>query len=177
MAGNMDAIIRDFISKFKQETASDTEKTLIRGIVDISAALEDQHKLVVDTRRQVLEVKAELKRLNTILARDMKLIAELANGKVQATSEEKVLSPEEKFLQLKNKFKDSVIADKTINDMEFSTRTMWLLKRSNLKTAQNILNTSEADLLRIPQFGVGTLREVRNVLKANGYQIPTNWRQ
>ena len=65
-----------------------------------------------------------------------------------------------------------------IDDLWQSPRTLSVLKRSNIEYVGDLVQKSEQELLRTPNFGRRSLNEVKEVLTSMGLdlgmQIP-NW--
>lgn len=59
----------------------------------------------------------------------------------------------------------------TLADMEISNRARNTLERSGCKTAADVARMSERELLRLPNFGRISLREVKEVLGLMGLSI------
>jgi len=53
---------------------------------------------------------------------------------------------------------------KSINDMNFSARTLSALKENKFKTAGNISKKSESDLLEMPKMGAVSVKEIKKEL-------------
>ncbi len=67
--------------------------------------------------------------------------------------------------------------EKTIGELfgdTFSARTLNCLRNDNFKTLADLLDRSQADLLRIPNFGQISLSEVKEGLAKMGHRLRPN---
>jgi len=90
---------------------------------------------------------------------------------------EHVVSPQEKtgpVLEVK------ITPQSQIWELELSMRADNCLREEKIETVGDLLKYSEANLLRIPRLGLKTIKEIRDVLRANGLflseqGIPFDW--
>mgnify|MGYP005851610699 CR=1 FL=1 len=66
---------------------------------------------------------------------------------------------------------DGQAADERIEEMEFSVRTFNCLKRSNILTIGDLVQTNETELMQIKNFGNKSLNEVRTKLAHRGLAL------
>lgn len=62
----------------------------------------------------------------------------------------------------------AVPVDGPIESLKFSVRTYNCMRYANINTISDLIGYSDAQLLSIPHFGKGCLKEVREVLQAKG---------
>src|ERR1700682_473792 len=55
--------------------------------------------------------------------------------------------------------------DRSVNELELSTRAFHCLKRANIRTIRELTAASELDLLRRKNLGSKTLEEIKSVLR------------
>jgi hypothetical protein len=61
--------------------------------------------------------------------------------------------------------------DVEVTELEFSVRTLNCFCNEGIRTIRDIITKSEADLLRIPNFGRKTLHEVKELLGLFGLEL------
>jgi len=71
----------------------------------------------------------------------------------------------------KRKTRKSQILDTPITDFELSVRSRNCLKKMNIITIGDLLNTTEAELLSYKNFGETSLREIKNLLESKGLHL------
>jgi len=59
-----------------------------------------------------------------------------------------------------------------IRELGLSVRTFNCLNNDNLKTLGELVQRSEIELMRIPNLGRLSLKEIKEVLQRKGYRIP-----
>ena len=62
---------------------------------------------------------------------------------------------------------------KSINELELSVRSMNALKYQNILYVEDLVEKTEGELLRQPNFGRKSLNEIREVLKMTGSRLGT----
>lgn len=80
--------------------------------------------------------------------------------KIKATAMEKKVEKETKTIK-----KEEKPEDKSITELNFSTRTFNALDRAKIRKITDLISHSEAELLELPGFGQTALEEVKKALK------------
>ena len=62
---------------------------------------------------------------------------------------------------------------KSVNELELSVRSMNALKYQNILYVEDLVEKTEGELLRQPNFGRKSLNEIREVLKMTGSRLGT----
>ena len=62
---------------------------------------------------------------------------------------------------------------KSVNELELSVRSMNALKYQNILYVEDLVEKTEGELLRQPNFGRKSLNEIREVLKMTGNRLGT----
>lgn len=64
-----------------------------------------------------------------------------------------------------------VPSDSHIKVLNLEVRTFNFLTRAGITTVSEVINRSEEQLLSIPNFGDGSLRDLKNALSRHGYSL------
>lgn len=65
---------------------------------------------------------------------------------------------------------ETAAANMTLDDLKLSVRTLNALKRANINTVEQVMGTSNADLLGLRNFGQKSLDELKDALAGHGIQ-------
>ena len=65
---------------------------------------------------------------------------------------------------IKDKLGDRDPLDIGVEELEFSVRALNCFKNEGIRTVRDLVVLTEAELLRVPNFGRRTLREVKEIL-------------
>lgn len=65
---------------------------------------------------------------------------------------------------IKDKLGDRDPLDIDVEELEFSVRALNCFKNEGIRTVRDLVVLTEAELLRVPNFGRRTLREVKEIL-------------
>ena len=71
----------------------------------------------------------------------------------------------------KKKTRKNQILETPISDFELSVRSRNCLKKMNIETIGDLLNTTEADLLSYKNFGETSLREIKVILESKNLHL------
>ena len=61
--------------------------------------------------------------------------------------------------------------DVRVDELELSVRTMNCLKSEGVRTIQDLITKSEVELIRAPNFGRKSLKEVKEILRPFGLHL------
>jgi len=63
------------------------------------------------------------------------------------------------------------VLDRSVDDLELSVRSYNCLKNANIQTIRDLVQKTEAEMLRTKNFGRKSLNEIRDILKEMGLQF------
>lgn len=72
---------------------------------------------------------------------------------------------------IKDKLGDRDPLDIGVEELEFSVRALNCFKNEGIRTVRDLVVLPEAELLRVPNFGRRTLREVKEILAVFNLQL------
>lgn len=82
---------------------------------------------------------------------------------------------EKHIAELTNDFylipKEVIFELSSIEDLKFSNRTLWLLKRNGINTIKELLEYSEYDILNFHGCGDFIIKEIKNVLDCHNLNL------
>lgn len=77
-------------------------------------------------------------------------------------------------MKMKNNELDNILAT-SIYEVGFSQRVVNALTYAELKSIKDIVKLTEGQLLRVPNFGMDSLKEVKRYIEKNGLVIGKNY--
>jgi DNA-directed RNA polymerase alpha subunit len=97
------------------------------------------------------------------LFNERKILYETLN-KIKSTIKNQIYDLENKIV------KDPIFGVK-VDELELSLRSMNCLKNNNIVYIGDLVGCSDGELLRSPNFGKKSLREVKEILKTRGLEL------
>jgi len=126
----------------------------------------DLDKLVIDLETNgTIDPEEAIRRSATILQQQLSSFVDLKSAPVmqEQTNREEMVNP---------------IFQRPVDDLELTVRSANCLKAENIFFIGDLVQRTEADLLKTPNLGKKSLTEIKNVLAAHGLALGTkldNW--